>query len=62
MERCNHKWVYSHKSCCHVIKCDLCDKYQRTYHVKGDLPKTGDLIRILQDGETIEVANEKRRP
>jgi hypothetical protein len=54
-EKHEHTWIYSYKSCCHVLKCYSCERATTVRMIRGKLPITGDEVRILEDGKTIEV-------
>ena len=34
-----HHWIYDYKSCCHVLRCKVCDKGCRAYYIHPDSKK-----------------------
>ena len=55
-KRHEHSWIFDGQSCCYRLVCSIpgCQKRTTVHHVKGDMPKIGEPIRILDDGDTME--------
>ena len=52
-----HQWIYQGKSCCYRLSCSVtgCGIMTTANYHKGEHPKSGDKVQILDDGKTIEV-------
>lgn len=55
-ERHEHSWIFEGQSCCYRLTCPIpgCERKTTVRHVKGDMPKLGEAVRILDDGDTME--------
>jgi len=51
-----HSWVFDGQSCCYRLSCPIpiCQKQTTVNHIKGDMPRIGEPVRILDDGDTME--------
>jgi len=55
-KRHEHSWIFGGQSYCYRLVCSIpgCERQIRAYHVKGDMPRIGEPVRILDDGDTME--------
>ena len=53
----DHEWKFNRKTCCYILKCIIpgCERQTKAYYLKGREPRLGELVRFMDDGETIEV-------
>jgi hypothetical protein len=51
-----HSWIFDGQSCCYRLVCPFpgCQKRTTVNHLHGNMPKIGDPVRILDDGDTME--------
>ena len=56
-----HSWIYDGKGCCYRLRCSIpgCEGSTRAYRIKGEEPKLGEPVKLLEDGETIEIIGSK---
>lgn len=60
VERHEHSWIFDGKSCCYRLVCSIpipipgCKKQTTVHFVRGEMPRIGEPVRILDDGDTME--------
>jgi hypothetical protein len=50
-----HKWIFDKVTCCYVLKCGSCQRSTTVHYWNGDKPMPGDNVKILEDGDTMEL-------
>lgn len=52
-----HQWIYDHKSCCYVLKCEFagCQRRTSVRKIKGTMPVIGQRVQLLIDGDTVKI-------
>jgi hypothetical protein len=51
-----HSWIYRGQSCCYRLECSIpgCRKQTTVHFLKGEMPISGEPVRILDDGDSME--------